>query len=253
MLREKLWVHVLNKDYYKIFFEIQKRHWWFVTKKKIVLDLIDRYVHLRKDGHRILDIGCGTGLMLNALEQIGQTNGMDMSDEAIRFSREIFNGTVKKGYLPDNIPYDHEYFSLITALDVIEHVEDDRATLMAIRDRLLPGGQAIITVPACMFLWSEHDVLNEHKRRYSMGELRGKLLEAGFNIEKISYFNSILFPAIALVRLVNNVLKRSGGSDVNLPGLLVNFTLMNLFGMEKYLLRLINFPIGVSIVAVVRK
>ena len=243
----------MNKNYYRIFFQVQKKHWWFVTKKKIILDLISRFVSPRKEGHRILDIGCGSGLMLNALEQIGQTYGMDMSDEAIGFSREIFIGTVKKGFLPDNIPYDCEYFSLITALDVIEHVEDDRASLIAMRDRLLPGGQAVITVPACTFLWSEHDILNEHKRRYSLGDLRDKLLEAGFTIEKISYFNSILFPAISLVRLANNALKRNGGSGVDLPVAPVNFIFKKLFGLEKYLLRFMNFPIGVSIVAVVKK
>lgn len=243
----------MNKSYYQIFFEVQKKHWWFVVKKRIVLDLIKRFVPTQLERHRVLDIGCGSGLMLNSLEHIGETCGMDMSDEAIGFSREIFNGTVKKGFLPDNIPYDSGYFSLITALDVIEHVEDDRATLKAICDRMKPGGHAIITVPACMFLWSVHDELNEHKRRYSLNELRGKLIEVGFRIEKISYFNSILFPAIALVRMVNKILSRKGGSDVDLPSPLVNSILEKLFNMEKYLLRVINFPIGVSVVAVVKK
>jgi SAM-dependent methyltransferase len=242
----------MDKSFYRIFFEIQKKHWWFVGKKKIVLDLIRRYVPARAD-HRILDIGCGSGLMLNALEQIGETNGMDMSDEAIGFSREIFSGMVKKGFLPDNIPYENERYSLVTVLDVIEHVDDDRAALEAIRAKMVLGGQAIITVPACMFLWSEHDVLNEHKRRYTRNELREKLIEAGFTVEKISYFNTFLFPAIGLVRLVNNLLKRDGGSDVELPSQPVNFILQRIFSAEQYFLRFMTFPIGVSVLAVVRK
>lgn len=242
----------MEKSFYRIFFEVQKKHWWFVAKKKIVLDLIDRYVPA-KANHKILDIGCGSGLMLNSLEQIGETNGMDMSDDAISFSKEIFSGAVKKGMLPDNIPYEKEYFSLVVALDVIEHVDDDRAALSAIRSHIAPGGQAVITVPACMFLWSEHDVLNEHKRRYTQEELKTKLLEAGFTIEKISYFNTFLFPLISLVRMINNVLKRKGGSDVDLPHPAVNYIVEKIFSLEKYFLRFMNFPIGVSVLAVVRK
>lgn len=243
----------MDKSYYRIFFEVQKKHWWFVAKKKIVLDLIRRYVPAKNGGHRILDIGCGSGLMLNALEQMGETNGMDMSDEAIGFSREIFSGTVKKGFLPDNVPYENDYFSLVTALDVIEHVEDDRAALRTIRAKMASGGQAIITVPACMFLWSEHDVLNEHKRRYTLNELREKLIETGFTVENISYFNTFLFPAIGMVRLINNVLRRKGGSDVDLPSPAVNYILEKIFSMEKFFLRFMSFPIGVSVLAVVRK
>lgn len=242
----------MNKEFYRKFFEVQKKHWWFVSKKKIVLDFIDRYVSTN-DNHKILDIGCGSGLMLNALEQIGDTYGMDMSDDAINFSKEIFSGTVKKGMLPDNIPYDEEYFSLVVALDVIEHVDDDRASLTAIRSHIAEGGQAVISVPACMFLWSEHDVLNEHKRRYTLEELKGKLIDAGFTIEKISYFNTFLFPLISLVRMMNNLLKRKGASEIDLPHPAINYIVEKIFSLEKYFLRIMNFPIGVSVLAVVRK
>ena len=242
----------MDKALYRKFFEVQKKHWWFVSKKKIVLDFIDRYLS-SNDNHKILDIGCGSGLMLNALEQIGDTYGMDMSDDAINFSKEIFSGTAKKGMLPDNIPYDEEYFSLVVALDVIEHVNDDRASLNAIRSHIAEGGQAVISVPACMFLWSEHDVLNEHKRRYTLEELKGKLIDAGFTIEKISYFNTFLFPLISLVRMINNLLKRKGSSEIDLPHPFINFIVEKIFSLEKYFLRIMNFPIGVSVLAVVRK
>jgi SAM-dependent methyltransferase len=242
----------MDKKLYRKFFEVQKKHWWFVSKKKIVLDFIDRYVPIN-DNHKILDVGCGSGLMLNALEQIGETYGMDMSDDAINFSKEIFSGTVKKGMLPDNIPYDEEYFSLVVALDVIEHVNDDRASLTAIRYHIAEGGQAVISVPACMFLWSEHDVLNEHKRRYTLEELKEKLIDAGFTIEKISYFNTFLFPLISLVRMINNLLKRKGASEIDLPHPVINYIVEKIFSLEKYFLRIMNFPIGVSVLAVVRK
>ena len=242
----------MDQSLYRLFFQIQKKHWWFVAKKKIVLNLIGRYLP-ETHNQKILDIGCGSGLMLNALENIGETCGMDMSDDAIHFSKEIFCGTIRKGMLPDNIPYDNDSFSLIVALDVIEHVDEDTRALAAIRSRLAEGGKAVITVPAYMFLWSAHDVLNEHKRRYTLTNLAAKLSEAGFNIEKISYFNTLLFPAVYVVRMLNNVLKRDGASDVEMPGKVMNYLLEKTFGIEKYLLRFMNLPFGVSILAVVRK
>ncbi len=242
----------MNINMYRIFFEIQKKHWWFVTKKEIVLDTIN--IYLRKSGDvKVLDIGCGSGLMLNALENIGQPFGMDMSDEAINFSKEIFNGRVEKGILPDQIPYEEDFFDLITALDVIEHVDRDIDSLKSIRSRLVSGGKAVITVPAYMFLWSSFDELNEHKRRYTLSELNSKLVQAGFTVEKISYFNTLLFPAVFVVRMLNNLLKRDGASDVDMPSRPLNYILEKIFGIEKYLLRFVSLPFGVSILAVVRK
>ncbi len=242
----------MNIDLYRIFFENQKKHWWFVTRKKIVLDIINRY--LTDKGHiKVLDIGCGSGLMLNALQSVGQTYGMDMSDDAIKFSKEIFSGKVEKGFLPDQIPYQESFFNLIIALDVIEHVEGDIDSLKAMRSLLVPGGKAVITVPAYMFLWTKFDELNQHKRRYTYTELNTKLERAGFSVEKISYYNTLLFPVVFAVRMLNNVLKRDGASDVDIPSRPVNFILEKIFGFEKYLLRFVNMPFGVSILAVVRK
>lgn len=237
---------------YRIFFKIQQKHWWFVTKKKIVLDFIKRYSSANHNC-KILDIGCGSGLMLSSLEKIGQTYGMDMSNEAISFSKEIFSGRVEKGSLPDIIPYDKNFFNIITALDVIEHVDQDVESLKAIQSHLVDGGIAIITVPAYMFLWSAFDDMNEHKRRYTLSELEGKLLEAGFVIKKITYYNTLLFPIVYVVRMLNNILKRNGASDIDMPSNSINCILKIIFGIEKYLLRFISLPFGVSVLAVVEK
>lgn len=239
-------------EMYRIFFEIQRKHWWFVTKKNIILDVIRRHFSPRSDTC-VLDVGCGSGLMLSALENIGRTSGMDMSDEAIAFSREIFKGVVRKGFLPEQVPYDEESFDLITVLDVIEHLDADVDALKTMRSRLRPGGKMIVTVPAYMFLWSNFDVLNEHKRRYTRSELRSKLQAAGLTIEKISYFNSLLFPVVFVVRKLNSLLKCSSASDTDMPSRPMNFILKMIFGLEKYLLRFVNLPFGVSILAVVKK
>lgn len=244
---------LMDKNLYEIFFQIQKKHWWFVARKNIVLDFIHRYLPATKKP-KILDIGCGSGLMLNALEEIGQVSGMDMSDDAINFSKKIFSGQVEKGFLPDNLPYPINNFDLVIALDVIEHVEDDVAALMKIHTHMTVGGKAVITVPANMLLWSEHDVINEHKRRYNLKELKSKLLASGFVIEKISYYNTLLFPIVLTVRTINNVLHRKDESDMIMPNPILNSILKNIFVLEKYILRFCNLPhFGVSLIAVVRK
>ncbi len=214
---------------YRIFFEIQKKHWWFASKKIIILDAISRYANLTKDSY-ILDIGCGSGLMLNELEKLGNTTGMDMSNEAISFSKEIFKGTIKQGFLPHNVPFEANQFNLITALDVIEHIEEDIESLKSIRR-----------------------ILNEHKRRYTLPELKFKLQQSGLTIEKISYYNTFLFPIAYAVRKLNNLFGRNGSSDIDMPGNAVNFLLQKIFSFEKFFLRFLNFPFGVSILAVVKK
>lgn len=243
----------MNKNLYEIFFYIQKKHWWFVARKEIILDFITRYLPNNKNP-KILDIGCGSGYMLNTLELIGQVSGMDMSDDAIRFSKEIFSGEVMKGFLPANIPYPENNFDIIVALDVIEHVDDDVGALINLRAHMREGGKIIITVPANMYLWSEHDVINEHKRRYSLEELKTKLVASGFHIERISYYNTFLFPLVLAVRTINNLFKRKAESDMEMPNSLLNFFLKNIFSFEKYLLRFMNFnSFGVSIITVARK
>ena len=242
----------MNIIMYRIFSEIHRRHWWFVTRKKIVLDTIDKYL-MKSDNVKVLDIGCGTGVMLNALEKVGRVYGMDMSDDAINFSKGIFNGKVEKGVLPDQIPYEESVFDLITALDVIEHVDCDIDSLKVIRSLLVPEGKAVITVPAYMFLWSQFDEMNEHKRRYTITELKTKLVHAGFTVEKITYYNTLLFPIVFIVRMLNNVFKRNGASDIEMPGRSANLLLKKIFGIEKYLLRFLNLPFGVSVLAVVKK
>jgi 2-polyprenyl-3-methyl-5-hydroxy-6-metoxy-1,4-benzoquinol methylase len=242
----------MNIEMYRLHFDLQKKHWWFINKKKIVLECIKKYL-IKKEEVNILDIGCGTGLMLNELEKLGKTHGMDMSNEAISFSKEIFSGEVKQGSLPDKIPFGTNSFDLITLLDVIEHVEDDVEALQEISKRLSIGGVVVITVPAYMFLWSKFDEINEHKRRYSLKELNSKLLEAGFSVKRITYYNTLLFPVVYVVRKLNNAFNRSGESDIDMPNKFVNFLLNRIFGLEINLLKYISLPFGVSILAVVSK
>lgn len=239
---------------YKLFYEIQKKHWWFVSKKKIVSIFIEKIlIDKNKQELKILDIGCGSGLMLEKLTEYGSVYGMDTSEEAISFSKEIYSGDIRKGSLPNDVPYQNNFFDLIVALDVIEHIDEDLMALRVLEAKLTRSGKAIITVPAYMFLWSKFDDLNEHKRRYTVSELKDKLESAGFNIKKISYYNSFLLPAVCIVRLFNKFLKRNAESEMDMPSEYVNYLLRQIFSSEGIFLKKVNFPFGVSILAIVEK
>ena len=237
---------------YEKHFALQKKHWWFIGKSNIVLDLIGRFCPL--DSHsKILDIGCGAGLMLPSLGQLTNTYGMDTSDEAIRFSRANFSGVIKKGSLPMDVPFSENQFNLVTALDVLEHIEDDLGSMSKICDLLCSDGVAIITVPAHQFLWTKFDDENEHKRRYSYGEFKFKLEKAGFEIRKLSFYNSILYAPCVLVIYLNKYLNLNMGRELKSINPYVNSIFAKLFTAEKSLLRYFNIPFGLSLVAVVSK
>lgn len=242
----------MQKYLYKELYDLEKKHWWFIGKRKIVVSLMRKYLAYDAS-NKILDAGCGSGLMLNDLKEFGQVYGMDYSKEAIKFSKLVFDGEVKQGYMPENIPYDKNYFNGIIALDVLEHVEKDGLAIKALNEHLTHNGICIITVPAYMSLWSNHDVVHEHKRRYTLSELKEKLSNADFKIEKISYYNSILFIPIFIVRKIHRLLKIDSGSDAEMPNKFINFILGKLFLFERHILKVFNMPFGVSVIAVVRR
>jgi SAM-dependent methyltransferase len=237
---------------YAEMYELEKNHWWFVTRKRIIISFLNRYL-IKSSQNKILDAGCGCGSILCDLQYEGQAFGMDASPEALRFSKSRFEGVIKQGYLPDDIPWPEEYFDAILLLDVLEHLNQDSKSLKSLGYHLKRDGVLLLTVPAYMFLWSSHDEVHQHYRRYTKKELSTKLLESGYKIQKISYFNTLLFPPIALIRLLRNRLKISGGSDANLPSPFINWVLKSIFSVEGHLLRHLNFPFGVSIIAIATK
>jgi SAM-dependent methyltransferase len=144
----------------------------------------------------------------------------------------------------------------VTALDVIEHVDDDRAALHEVLRVLRPGGSFLVAVPAYRFLWGRQDDINLHKRRYLARELRERLTSTGFEVVRLSYINAVLFPAIASVRLVRHLLPKPEKleSDFSFPAPRpLNFLLGHVFGAERFAVRQFDLPFGVSIMALARK
>jgi SAM-dependent methyltransferase len=242
----------MDKQLYQDHFDLENKHWWFISKRKIIKSFLSQQIKDKKN-LKILDAGCGPGLMINELSTFGELSAMDISIDAIEFCKTKNKCDLRYGHLPDNVPFENNQFDAIICLDVIEHIEQDKLAVKKLYDLLVPGGVLIVTVPALMLLWSQWDVLNEHKRRYNLNNFKSVLSLNNFEIKKISYYNSLLFIPVLIVRMLNNLLKRKGGSDTNMPNSFLNFVLTKIFSSEEKILKYINFPIGVSLIAVARK
>ena len=154
--------------------------------------------------------------------------------------------------LPDLSVFPETNYDLVALLDVLEHVADDKGALAAIRTRLKPGGKLLVTVPANPWMWTAHDAAHHHHRRYTRRQLERELRKAGYAIELLSPFNTILFPLIAAVRAAGKVTGRESADDA-MPPKPLNALFQRLFGLESGLIGRIPMPFGVSLVAVARR
>ncbi len=229
----------------------QDRHWWFVGRRRIVARLIARFVPLPAMP-RVLEAGCGYGGNLAMLSALGDVEAFEFDDDARAHAAKLLRRPVAFGRLPDAIGFDSDRFDLIAMLDVLEHIDDDVASLRSLADRLAPDGSLLLTVPAVPMLWSDHDVLHQHKRRYTRALLADRLHQAGFEITGIGHFNSLLFPLALAQRLLAR-LTGGGGVDPGAPPEPLNAILTAIFAFEAKLIGRVPFPIGLSLFAVARK
>jgi len=230
---------------------VEEHHWWFRGRRAVILAVMQQHLKPRP-GRRILDVGCGTGGNLAALRQFGQVEGLDHSEEALRFCRERLGPDfpLHRGALPEGLPPGR--FDVVTAFDVLEHLSDPVGTLRAIHQALEPDGTLVCAVPAFPFLWSSHDEVHHHQRRYTLSLLRQQLTEAGLRVRWSSYFNSLLFPPIAAVRLLQRLgpKQQATRSDVETGGpAWANRLLENVFSAERFVVPRFSLPAGVSLLA----
>lgn len=240
---------------YDELWDVERRHWWFVARRKIIASLVDRYAVT--SGHERLDIcelGCGTGGNLALWAGTHRVVGMDTSEKALEYARQRVGAQVEYGRLPDDIPFARESFDVVLMADVLEHVEEDAASARAAISMLRLGGIFIATVPAHQWLYSPRDADHHHFRRYSKRTLRRILDVVGAEVEMLSYYNSVLFPAAAVARLWSKLVgnARSGG-DINVPAAPINSLVARVFASERHLLGRLPMPPGLSLVTVVRK
>jgi SAM-dependent methyltransferase len=231
--------------------ELDQDHWWFIARRRILKSLIERVVCLPSKA-KILEVGCGTGHNLAMLKAFGTLDASELDFCARALASKRLGADVKEAKLPDLSMFPRDKYDLVALLDVLEHVPDDVASLKAILKRLKPGGALLVTVPANPWMWSAHDVAHHHFRRYSKRELARVFREAGFEIQLLSFFNSLLFPLIAAARIAGKVMKRESADD-QLPSAPVNAALETVFSAEAGMIGRVPMPFGVSLVAVVRR
>jgi 2-polyprenyl-3-methyl-5-hydroxy-6-metoxy-1,4-benzoquinol methylase len=236
---------------HKTYQSVEQRHWWFVGRRKILYDVLKKHFPSRQA--KLLDVGCNSGVLVEKLQRRGYDAwGTDISKEAIDAGklRGVRNLMIAEG---DRQPFEDGTFDCVLALDVIEHIEKDGDALIEFRRLLKPGGLLVVKVPAFMFMWGLQDEVAHHKRRYSKELLRTTIQSQGFEMVRLTYFNFFLFGPIALVRLLQKVYPPKRSSDFELNNPVSNWILMEVFLIESVLLRFVNLPFGVSLLAIAKK
>jgi SAM-dependent methyltransferase len=243
----------MQAHFYPIQFEMEEKHWWYLGRRRILEMITGRIKRdLGLERPRILDVGCGTGANLIMLAQFGEAHGLDVSSDALEFCATRGLNDVSLG-AAEELPYPDASFDLVTALDVIEHLDDDLAGMKEIHRVLRPNGRALLFVPAFMFLWGVQDEVSHHRRRYRLPELERVVTAAGFTLERATYANIVFFLPIAVMRFI---LRRTGAkpdSEFELTPGFVNWLFTKLFGLEAAWLKRWNLPFGVSALVVARR
>jgi SAM-dependent methyltransferase len=247
----------LKKDYARQYGDMQQWHWWFRGRRRII-EAILRQELPDSDAkpRRLLSIGCGPAEGLRWLTPFagsgGKVFGLDMEPEHAAPAPEGVEFVIGR---MEDAPFDDASFDAVLALDVLEHLDDDAAGLREALRLVKPGGLLLITVPALPSLWGGQDVVSEHRRRYTKHTLTRLFDAAGLKGYRASYFNTLLFPLVASVRLARRATGRGERTrsdfEDNRPGA-VNDLLAWVFSLESSLINSAPLPIGVSLVATYR-
>ncbi len=221
-------------------------HWWYRARRDILSDYLTRYADLPK-GARILEIGCGTGHNLPMLATFGNVDAIEIDPAARDIASERLGKPVGDAPLPDLPGVTRGTYDLVAVLDVVEHIEDDVAALKGMASLLKPGGKILIAVPAHQWMWSAHDVVNHHHRRYSKKALVQAIGAAGLRHRKLTYYNSLLFPLAAAARVVGRLTGRDD-SDDSPPAKPLNTLFETIFRLERHAVGRVPLTLGLSIV-----
>ena len=224
--------------------ELETDHWWFVGRRKILRSLLKRLAP--PAGARILEVGCGAGGNVPLLREFGDVKALEPDDESRAYASDRLGLSIDTGLLPDGLPYAPETFDLVCAFDVVEHVDDDAGSVKALASLIKPGGAMLTTVPAYQWMWSHHDVLHHHKRRYLLPAYRKLFEAAGLKVDTPPYFNTLRSPPAAVQRTANTLPKHHSADDTMPPSWL-NKALAGVFSMEAPLAVGGGLPFGLSI------
>lgn len=245
----------MEPEEYESIYRLEESHWWYRGMREMALALLDRYLP-KQEGLTVLDAGCGTGGMMGALRRYGRVYGLDYSLLALGFCRKRSIPTAVQASVT-HIPYADAGFELVTSFEVLYHagVGDDVEALRELHRVLRPGGHLLLRLPAFEFLRGAHDRMVHTRHRYTTGEVGKKLRIAGFEVVRLSYANSLLFPVAAASRLAERVTGRGGmaESDVQEASPFVNRVLLGVLRAEGAVIRKVDLPVGLSVLAFARK
>ncbi len=244
----------MQQHTYAIMNRVEDSHWWFVGRRAILESFLEQIVNnpqSKIQNPKFLDVGCGTGANLEMLASFGAAEGVDVSDDALEFCK--LKGLKAHKGLAESLPFAENSFDVVTALDVVEHLDDDVAGLKEMHRVLKPGGKTLIFVPAFMWLWGVQDDVSNHRIRYTKQQIVERLQKAGFAIERATYANWTFFAPILAGRTLMKLtgIKPESENNVNISAL--NGIFGKIFSSEKLWLRNFDFPFGVSIVIVAKK
>jgi SAM-dependent methyltransferase len=238
---------------YQIEAQLERRHWWFQGRRRILERLLAKLEPALPAGARALDVGCGTGANGPVLvARAGLAVGIDASPVPLGLGERTHTARLRGDATA--LPFPDASYDLVVALDVLEHLDDDAGGARELHRVLRPGGAAIIFVPALRVLWGLQDDVSHHRRRYGKAQLRALVAAAGLRIERLTFFNSFLFPPILAARLMMRMLPpRNLHSENEVGGPVTNAILGAIFAAEVPLLERIDLPIGVSLACVARR
>lgn len=238
----------MDAAYVAVHLEEDRRHWWFRGRLAVIRAVVERELS-RRPG-RLLELGCGSGNVLGALRSLGEVVGMETNPDLLRAARAA-GLDVRQGALPGDLVVPEGWADAVLMLDVLEHLDDERGALATARRALGPEGVLIVTVPAYAWLWSGHDVALGHRRRYTARRLRQTVEAGGFNVGHVSYFNTMLFPALAAVRVWKR-LRRDRRHDLSSRSAPLNDLLARCFALERLAVPRVSLPFGSSLLLTAR-
>lgn len=240
----------MQKYLYEDLYSLEEKHWWHISKRRVIQNLIKKYNLLKNP--KILDIGCGAGKNLEELQNLGTVYGLDSSKEALKYCRKrglknIKIGSAEKTNLKSN------YFDIVTILDVLEHT-DDKRVFKEMGRIVKKKGIIIITVPAFPWLWSSWDEVLHHKRRYTSKSLKYLIESNNFRVLKIFYLYSFLvMPAFLVRKIKQKLYNKKYPSDFELSNPIFNFLLNKLARFEFILAQKGLIPFGTTLMAIAKK
>ncbi|MDO8555707.1 MAG: class I SAM-dependent methyltransferase [Nanoarchaeota archaeon] len=229
---------------YQAMYEVEDTHAWFRAKREMLLLLLKKF---SRPGAKILDVGCGTGVIASALAKNNAVVGLDISAQALAFARKRDASISWIKGDAQAVKFKPNSFDVVLASDVVEHVKDDVKALENMHRVLKPGGKVIITVPALEMLWGRDDDLVHHQRRYTRSSLKRVLRRAGFKVDFLNYWNVLLFPAVLVYKWRNKE-----HSVAPVAGIM-NKLAFGILKLDTWLIRHVWMPFGVSLVVVASK